>query len=55
MNTKLLAVCDSQGRPINLFVAAGQVSGCIGSRAWPSSLPNVDWLPGDRGHDADWL
>ena len=23
MNTKLHAVCDSQGRPINLFVTAG--------------------------------
>ena len=30
MNTKLHAICDSQGRPLNLFVTAGQVrwSGC---------------------------
>lgn len=30
MNTKLHAICDSQGRPINLFVTAGQVrwNGC---------------------------
>lgn len=26
MNTKLQAICDSQGRPIDLFVTAGQVS-----------------------------
>jgi hypothetical protein len=26
MNTKLHAICDSQGRPLNLFVTAGQVS-----------------------------
>jgi transposase len=30
MNTKLHAICDSQGRPLNLFVTAGQVrwNGC---------------------------
>ena len=33
MNTKLHAICDSQGRPLNLFVTAGQVSDYIGARA----------------------
>ena len=55
MNTKLHAVCDSQGRPISLFVTAGQVSDYIGARALLSSVPNVDWLLGDRGYDADWF
>ena len=55
MNTKLHAVCDSQGRPISLFVTAGQVSDDIGARALLSSVPNVDWLLGDRGYDADWF
>ncbi|KAF0676168.1 hypothetical protein PMES_01487 [Profundibacterium mesophilum KAUST100406-0324] len=50
MNTKLHALCNSQGRPIDLFVTAGQVSDHIGARA----LPNVKWLLGDR-HDADWF
>ena len=54
MNTKLHAICDSHGRPINFFVTAGQVSDYIGARALLSSLPNVDWLLGDRGYDADW-
>ena len=49
MNTKLHAICDSQGRPLNLFVTAGQVSDYIGARAMVSSLPKVDWLLGDRG------
>src|SRR5699024_8998786 len=53
MNTKLHAVCDSQGRPLNLFVTAGQVSDYIGARALLGSLPNVEWLLGDRGYDAD--
>ena len=54
-NTKLHAICDSQGRPLNLFVTAGQVGDDIGARALPSSLPDVDWLLGDRGYDADWF
>ena len=56
MNTKLHAVCDSQGRPNSFFVTAGQVvSDYIGARALLSSLPNVGWLLGDRGYDADWF
>ena len=55
MNTKLHAICDSQGRPLNLFVTAGQVSDYIGARALLSSLPDAEWLLGDRGYDADWF
>ena len=55
MNTKLHAICDSQSRPLNLFVTAGQVSDYIGARVLLSSLPKVNWLLGDRGYDADWL
>ncbi|EAU45205.1 ISSpo7, transposase [Salipiger bermudensis HTCC2601] len=49
------AICDSNGRPISFFVSAGQVSDYIGARALLSSLPDVDWLLGDRGYDADWF
>ncbi|CUH44491.1 Transposase [Ruegeria atlantica] len=55
MNTKLHAICDSQGRPLDLFVTAGQVSDYIGARAMLSNLPRADWLLGDRGYDADWF
>ena len=55
MNTKLHAICDSKGRPLNLFVTAGSISDYIGARARLSSLPKVDWLLGDRGYDADWF
>ncbi len=54
MNTKLHAICDSQGRPLNLFVTAGQVSDYIGARALAGSLPQVDRLLGDCGYD-DWF
>ena len=55
MKTKLHAICDSQGRPLDLFTTAGQVSYYIGVRALLSGLPNVRWLLGNRGYDADWL
>jgi transposase len=55
MNTKLHAICDSKGRPLDLFVTAGQVSDYIGARVPLSGFPNVDWLLGDQGYDADWF
>ena len=33
MNTKLHAICDSKGRPLNLFVTAGHVSDYIPQRS----------------------
>ena len=47
MNTQLYAICDSQGRPLNLFVTAGQVSDYIVARALLSSPPDVDWVLGE--------
>ena len=55
MNTKLHAVCDSLGRPIDLFVTAGHVSDYTGARALLRGLPTVKRLLGDRGYDADWF
>ena len=55
MNTKLPATCDSQGRPLDPFIAAGQVSAYIGAWALLGGLPNVKWLLDDRGYDANWL
>ncbi len=55
MNTKLHAVCDSHGRPIDLFLTAGPVSDYIGARALVSGLPDAKGLLGDRGYDADWF
>ncbi|EAR52144.1 ISSpo7, transposase [Oceanicola granulosus HTCC2516] len=39
MNTKLHAISDSQGRPLDLLVTAGEVSDYIGARALCDSLP----------------
>lgn len=55
MNTKLHAVTDTSGRPIRLFITAGQVSDYTGAMALLSSFPNAEWLLADRGYDADWF
>ncbi|MBU2962608.1 hypothetical protein KO516_17605, partial [Citreicella sp. C3M06] len=52
MNTSQYAICESKGRPTNVFASAGHY---IGARALLGSLPNVDWLLEDQGCDADWL
>jgi transposase len=48
-------VTDAVGRPIQLFLTAGNVSDYIGARALLPSLPSADWMLADRGYDADWF
>ena len=55
MNSKLHAVCNSEGRPRSLFLTAGQVSDFIGAAALLSTLPPAKALLADKGYDADWL
>ncbi|SFD70571.1 hypothetical protein SAMN04515678_102366 [Roseivivax sediminis] len=49
VNTKLHTVTDREGRPVRLFVTAGQVSGYRGALALQSGFPQADWLIADRG------
>lgn len=55
MNTKLRAVTQADGRPIRVFMTAGQVSDDTRAAALLVSLPSADRLLADRGHDADWF
>jgi transposase len=55
MNTKLQAVCDSQGCPISFSVTAEKISNYLGAVALLSSVLSVEWLLGDRVFDADWF
>lgn len=55
MNTKLHAVTDAIGRPIQFFMSAGPVSDYTGAAALVNKLPNANWLLADRGYDADWF
>jgi transposase len=48
-------VADARGRPIRMFLSAGQTSDYQGARAMLSSLPKAKSLLGDRGYDADWF
>lgn len=54
-NTKLHAVTDAKGRPIRVFLTAGEVSDDRGAAALHCSLPSADRLIADRGHDAEWF
>ncbi len=55
LNTRLHAVTDAKGRPLKLFMTAGQVSDDTGAAALPDSLPAAEWMLADRDHDADWF
>ncbi|WP_126621610.1 IS5 family transposase [Acetobacter orientalis] len=55
MNTKLHAVTDRNGRPLDFFMTAGQVSDYTGAAALLDNLPSAEWMLADRGYDADWF
>jgi len=55
LNSKLHAVTDALGRPIRMFLSAGNLSDYKGALALLSSLPDAKWLLADRGYDADWF
>jgi len=55
MNTKLHAVTDRNGRPLDFFMTAGQISDYIGAAALLDRLPAAQWMLADRGYDADWF
>lgn len=54
MNSKLHAVTDAQGRPLRVFLSAGQRSDYIGARALVDGLPPIEHMLADRGYVADW-
>lgn len=55
MNITLHAVTGAEGRPLRCFMMAGRVSDHTGAAALLGTLPEVDRLLADRGHDADWF
>lgn len=55
MNSKLHVVCDGKGRPIQMYLSAGQTSDFTGAAGLLSTLPAAKALLADRGYDADWF
>ncbi|WP_227004864.1 IS5 family transposase [Acetobacter senegalensis] len=55
MNTKLHAVTDRNGCPLDFFMTAGQISDHTGAAALLDGLPPAEWMLADRGYDADWF
>ena len=54
MNSKLHTVTDALGRPMRMFLTAGQRSDYIGARTLLEGLPPAKHMLADRGYDADW-
>jgi transposase len=55
LNSKLHVLADAKGRPIRMFLSAGQTSDYVGARALLSSIPRAGALLADRGYDAAWF
>ena len=55
MTTKLHAFTDADGRQTRFFRTGGLVSDHNSAAALLGSLPAAEWLPADRGYDADWF
>lgn len=55
MKTKLHAATDARGKPIRLFMSAGQISDDTAAAELLDSLPQADWGLADRGYEAEWL
>ncbi|MFT8462226.1 IS5 family transposase [Acetobacter persici] len=55
INTKLHAVTDRNGRPLDFFMIAGQISDYTGAAALLDGLPPAEWMLADRGYYADWF
>ncbi|MDF3607741.1 IS5 family transposase [Paracoccus sp. DMF-8] len=55
LNSKLHVLADAKGRPIRMFLSAGQTSDYIRARALLSQIPQAASLLADRGYDADWF
>jgi transposase len=53
--SKLQTVCDGAGKPVLLYLTAGQVSDDKGARKLLDDFPAAKHLLADRGYDADWF
>jgi hypothetical protein len=52
MTNRLHAVADADGRPLRVFMTAGQVRDDTGPAALPGSLAQSIWPLANHGHDA---
>jgi transposase len=55
LNTKLHAICDEKGRPIDMLLTAGNVHDIKGASKLLDRLPEAKVMLADRGYDADWF
>ncbi len=55
MTTKIHALTDARGLPINFILTPGQAHDLLGAADLLTDLGEGDVLLGDKAYDADWL
>ncbi len=55
MTTKIHALTDARGLPINIVLTPGQTHDLLGAGDLLVALGEGDVLLGDKAYDADWL
>ena len=55
LTTKIHALTDARGLPINIVLTPGQAHDLLGAADLLTSLDEGDVLLGDKAYDADWL
>lgn len=55
LNSKLHAVCDSQGRPLIMLLSEVQMSDFRGAALMLKALPKAKAMLADKGYEADWF
>jgi transposase len=55
LTTKIHALTDARGLPINFVLTPGQAHDLLGTGALLTDLREGDVLLGDKAYDADWL
>src|ERR1700722_11195624 len=55
LNSKLHAVCDSNGRPLVMMLSEGQMRDFKGAALRLPAMPKARELLADKGYDADWF
>ena len=55
MTTKIHALTDARGLPINFVLTPGQAHDLLGAADLLTDLGKGDVLLGDKAYDADWL
>jgi transposase len=55
LNSKLHVICDGNGKPLRLFLSAGNMNDIDGARQFLADFPSGKYLLADKAYDANWF